>query len=188
MAAKDIKNNVSNIKIEGGRLIFKNFQGKEDLPYNREGNRNFGVLLDDNLADQLKADGWNVKYRPPRQDDDYRQPWLPIKVNYRVKPNMAPPIIVLINSHGKLRLTEETVGQLDWTQIKNADMIIRPYNYPAMLDKKGNEIRPAGISAYVKSLYVTVQEDDLAAKYADIPDIGADFVEEEEVLSPLVID
>ena len=177
MAAKDIKNNVSNIKIEGGRLIFKNFQGKEDPPYNREGDRNFGVLLDDDLAEQLKADGWNVKYRPPRQDDDYQQPWLPVKVKY----GMYPPIIVLINSNGKLRLTEETVGQLDWTQIKNADMIIRPYSYPAMLDKKGNEIRPAGIAAYVKSLYVTVQEDDLAAKYADIPDIGADPVEEEEV-------
>ncbi len=171
------KSRISNIKIEGGRLIFKNFQGKENLPYNKEGDRNVGVLLDDELAEQLKADGWHVKYRPPRQDDGYEQPWLSVKVKY----GMYPPTIVLINSNGKIRLTEETVGQLDWTQIQKADMIIRPYEYPAMLDKNGKEIRPAGIAAYIKSLYVTVQEDDLAAKYADIPDLMPTAGEVEEV-------
>lgn len=160
---------LSNIKIEGGRLIFKNFQGKENLPYNKEGERNFGVLLDDELAEALKADGWHVKYRPPRPDDDYEQPWLSVKVKY----GKYPPIIVLITSSGKVRLDEDTINQLDWTLIQTADMIIRPYEYPAMLDKNGKEIRPAGVAAYLKSLYVTVREDDLAAKYADIPEIGA---------------
>jgi len=159
----------SNIKIEDGRLIFKNFQGKGNPPYNKEGDRNFGVLLDDELAAQLLDDGWNVKYRPPRPDDGYQQPWLSVKVKY----GKYPPVINLINSSGKIRLTEETVGQLDWARISKADMIIRPYNYPAMNDKDGNEIRPAGVAAYVQSLYVTIQEDDLAAKYADIPDIDA---------------
>lgn len=170
-------NKVSNIKIEGGRMIFKNFQGKENLPYNKAGDRNFGVLLDDELANQLKADGWHVKYRPPRQDDGYEQPWLSVKVKYGI----YPPTIVLINSSGKIRLDEDTVGQLDWTQVQKADMIIRPYSYPAMFDKKGNEIRPAGISAYIKSLYVTVQEDDFASKYADIPDISPMATDEEPV-------
>lgn len=161
------KKKLSNIKIEDGRLIFKNFQGKENLPYNRAGERNFGVLLDEDLAVQLKADGWNVKRRPPREDDGYEQPWLPVKVRYGI----YPPIIVLITSNGKMRLEEDTVDQLDWTIIKKADMIIRPYPYDAMIGKNGEEIRPAGIAAYVKSLYITVQEDDLALKYADIPDI-----------------
>ena len=48
----------SNIKIEGAHLIYKNFQGKASN-YNAEGNRNFGVLLDDDLAEELKADGWS---------------------------------------------------------------------------------------------------------------------------------
>lgn len=155
----------SNIKIEGARLIFRNFQGKENLPYNKEGDRNFGVLLDDELAKQLIADGWNVKFRPARGDDNYEQPWLSVKVKY----TKYPPIVVLISDNGKTRLTEDTVGNLDWTRISNADLIINPYSYPAMLDKEGKEIRPAGIAAYLKSLYVTVQEDDLEKKYADIP-------------------
>lgn len=152
----------SNVKIMGARMIFKNFQGKK-TDYNEAGNRNFGVLLDDELAESLKADGWNVKYRPPRPDDPEQHPqaWLPVKVKY----GRIPPVVVLINSLGKKRLDEDSVGQLDWSIIKNADMIINPYNYPAM---RG---RPAGVSAYLKALYVTVAEDDLALKYADIPDL-----------------
>lgn len=168
MAEKRITN---NIKLEGARMIFKNFQGKK-TDYNEEGNRNFGVLIDDDLAEDLINDGWNVKYRPPREDDpeQHRQAWLPVKVKF----GKIPPIVFIINSRGKIKLDEETIGQLDWSIIKNADMIIRPYNYPAM---RGRE---AGVSAYLKSLYVTVVEDDLAVKYADIPDMEARESDERE--------
>ena len=47
-------------------------------------------------------------------------------------------------------------------------MIISPYNYPARNGK------PAGVSAYLKSLVVKVIEDDLELKYADIPDLDED--------------
>jgi len=153
----------SNITIEGARLIFRNFSGKV-TDYNRNGQKNFCVMLDDELAAQLEADGWAVKYRKPREDDpeQYRQPFLPVKVQF----NMYPPTIVLITSRGKKRLDEETVGQLDWARIQNADVQIRPYNFPAI------QGRPAGVSAYLKSLYVTIIEDPLETKYADIPEIG----------------
>lgn len=151
------------VTIEGAELIFKNFQGKQG-DFNEEGNRNFGVLLDEDLAVQLESDGWNVKRLKPREDDpeQYEQPWLPCKVKY----GAYPPVVVLINSSGKIRLDEETVGQLDWSRIKNADLIIRPYNYPAIAG------RPAGVSAYLKALYVTIEEDKLESKYADVPYIG----------------
>lgn len=173
MAKKEKR--LSDLKIEDGRLIFKNFQGKESLPYNKAGDRNFGVLLDDDTAKAMEADGWHVKRRPPRPEDGYEQPWLPVKVKY----GMYPPIITLINSSGKMKLTEETVGMLDWSIITHADMIIRPYEYDAIIGKDGKEMRPAGVAAYVKALYVTIQEDDLAAKYADIPDIDVRTVDEE---------
>lgn len=151
---------MSNIKIEGARLIFKNFQGKGSN-FNKKGDKNFGVLIDDELAEDLKEDGWRIKYRPPREDDPekHEQAWLPVKVKF----GKYPPIAVLITSRGKTRLDEETIGQLDWTAIKTVDLIIRPYNYP---EANG---RPAGVAAYLKSIYVTVNEDDLALKYADIP-------------------
>ena len=152
-----------NITIEGAKLIFRNFSGKK-TDYNKEGNRNFCVVLDDELAAALEADGWTVKYRKPREDDpeQYRTPYLYVKVQY----GMYPPKVVLITQKGKKELDEESVGQLDWSRISNADVQIRPYNYPAI------QGRPAGVSAYLKSLYVTIIEDQLESKYADIPEIG----------------
>jgi hypothetical protein len=149
----------SNITFEDARLIFRNFQGK-GTPYNDEGKRNFGVLLNDELAEQLAADGWNVKHLKPAADDpeQHEQPWLKVNVKY----GMYPPIAVLINSRGKIKLDEDTIGQLDWTRIKNVDLVVRPYNYPA------SNIRPAGVSAYMKAIYVTIQEDSLEEKYADL--------------------
>jgi hypothetical protein len=159
----------NNIKIEGAKLIFKNFRGVR-TDFNDEGNRNFGVLLDDELAEQLAHDGWNVKHLKPKDDDPthYEQPWLSVKVKY----GNIPPIVQLITSRGKLKLDEESIGQIDWTSIKNCDIIIRPYNYPAI---KG---RPAGVSAYLKTLYVTVNEDEFAGKYSDIPDLSEEPVYE----------
>lgn len=152
----------SNVHIEGARLIYKNFKGKQ-TQYNAEGQRNFGVLLDDELAERLARDGWNVKHRKPREDDpeQYEQPWLPVKVKF----GNIPPIAVLINSRGKVKLNEDTIDQLDWSRIKNCDLVIRPYNYPAFGGNSG------GVAAYLRAIYVTVEEDEFELKYADIPDL-----------------
>lgn len=160
--AKTARKVTNNVFIEGAQLIFKNFQGKK-TEYNKEGNRNFGVLLDEELAEELKRDGWNVKYLKPKDDDPdgVEQAWLPVKISF----NPYPPICQLINGRGKIKLNEETIDQLDWTRIKNCDIVINPYNYPAM------QGRPAGVSAYLKAIYVTIEEDRFARKYADIPDL-----------------
>lgn len=159
-----------NLKIEGARLIFKNFQGKASQ-YNNEGRRNFGVLLEDNLAKRIIQDGWPVKYLKPRDDDpdNHEQPWLPVKVKF----NPYPPIAILINSRGKKRLDEDTIEQLDWSIIKNCDLIIRPYNYPPIAG------RPAGVSAYLKAIYCTISEDEFEDKYADIPDLDERYREDD---------
>lgn len=150
-------------KIEGAKLVLRNFQGRAG-EYNEEGDRNFGVLLDDELAEDLKRDGWNVKYFKPQPDDPtgYRQPWL--KVNYG---KFEPPA-TLVNSRGKIHLTRETIGQLDWTQIAHCDLVISGVPY------KGRGGRPDGISAYMNAIYVVVAEDEFAAKYADVPDVMGD--------------
>lgn len=153
---------VSNVSIPGAQLIFKNFQGKR-TDYNEEGNRNFGVLLDEELAEKLKMDGWKVRYLKPREDDpeQFEQPWLSVKVKF----TPYPPIAYLINSRGKKKLNEDTIEMLDWSRITNCDLVIRPYNY------KANTLRPAGIAAYLKAIYVTISEDEFEEKYGDIPEL-----------------
>lgn len=152
---------VGEITVEGATIIFRNFRGQPS-EFNSEGTRSFGLLVDDDLAEDLRADGWNVKTLKPRNEEEEKHPqaWLPVKVKY----GKIPPIAVLITSRGKTRLTEETVGQLDWARIKNVDLMVRPYQYPEMSG------RPAGISAYLKSIYVTIQEDALEEKYGNIPE------------------
>jgi hypothetical protein len=146
------------VLMEGVRLIFRNFTGKEGQ-YNREGDRNFGVILPDDVAEAMLADGWNVKYLKSREEDEDETPvpWLPVKVGYG---KGRPPKIMLVTERGRTALDEETVDTLDWADIVNVDLIVRPYNY----DVGGR----TGISAYVQSMYVTIEEDALERKYAEM--------------------
>ena len=154
-------------EVENARIVYKNFSGKK-TEYNDEGNRNFGVLITDEDAARLVADGWNVKYMKPRDDDpdEYRQPWLPVKVKFGMYPPIAYMILPNKGNPKKIKLDEETIGQLDWSYVESCDMQIRPYNYP------GRPGRPAGVTAYLKCLYATIRQDNLEVKYGSIPEIS----------------
>ena len=66
-----------NITIEGARIVFRNFSGKEGR-FNPPGKKNFCVLLDNELASNLKDDGWNVKWLKPREEDDEPQAYIQV--------------------------------------------------------------------------------------------------------------
>lgn len=150
------------VLMEGVRLVFRNFTGKES-EFNREGDRNFGVILpNEEIAEAMARDGWNIKRLKPSEEDkeagiEHGPPWLPVKVGYG---KGRPPKIVQITSRGKTNLNEETVEGLDWAEITNVDLIVRPYFWEVRGD--------TGISAYVQSMFVTIEEDALEAKYSDL--------------------
>jgi hypothetical protein len=144
--------------MEGVRIIFRNFAGKEGQ-YNREGDRNFAVLLDDKTAEMMAEDGWNIKVLKPRESDEedaVPQPYLPVAVNFRGR----PPRIVMVTSNNRTTLSEDQVEMLDWVDILNVDLIVRPYEWTV----NGK----SGIKAYLQSMYITIEEDPLEAKYADL--------------------
>lgn len=146
------------VLMEGVRIIFRNFAGKEGK-YNREGDRNFGVILPPEIAEAMLNDGWAVKYLQPREDDEEPQetPWLSVSLNFD---KGRPPQIVLITSRGRTNLDAETVDTLDWADITNVDLLVRPYFW----EVSGK----TGIKAYLQSMYVTIEEDALAQKYAEM--------------------
>jgi hypothetical protein len=150
--------NDNTVLMEGVRIIFRNFSGKEGQ-YNREGDRNFAVLLDEQVAAAMSEDNWNVKWLRPRtteEEGEEPQAYLPISVNFKGR----PPRIVLITSRGRTNLDESQVETLDWVDILNVDLIVRPYEWTV----NGK----SGVKAYLQSIYVTIEEDPLELKYSEL--------------------
>jgi hypothetical protein len=147
----------NTVLMEGVRIIFRNFTGREGQ-YNREGDRNFAVLLDDTVANSMAEDGWNIKWLKPREDDEDEssQAYIQVSVNFKGR----PPRIVLVTTRGRTNLDEGSIEMLDWADIQNVDLIIRPYEWSV----NGK----TGIKAYLQSIYVTIEEDALELKYAQM--------------------
>ena len=144
------------ITIESAQLAFRNFAGKEDK-YNPAGSRNFCVLLAPDVAKTLLLDGWNVRQLNPREEGDVPQDYMSVAVKYDFRP---PKIVLVSESTGiKTFLDADTVHILDWADIKNVDLMINPYHWEVN--------NKSGIKAYLKKMFVILEEDELEKKYAE---------------------
>jgi hypothetical protein len=151
------------VVLENRRILFRNFAGEEGR-FNAKGNRNFNVVLEPEEAEAMLKDGWNIKYLQPREEGDEPLPRLEVTVKF----GKIPPRIILITMRGKTQLEEDMVQILDWAEIENVDLIVRPYEW----EVNGK----TGVKAYLKSIYVTIREDELERKYMDVPDSAAEAV------------
>jgi hypothetical protein len=158
--------------LEDVHIIFRNFSGKEGM-YNREGDRNFAVVLPADVGQQLANDGWNVKVRKAREEGEEDLVYLSVAVNFK---SSKPPMIKLITERGSTIIDESMVETLDWVDIKQVDLIINPYDWKV---RDGS-----GRKAYLESLYMTIIEDPLQVKYADIATVNGPMMDRTEALLP----
>lgn len=145
----------NKLAIDNARIIFKNFTGKDDK-FGREGDRSFSIVIeDDALAEQLANDGWNVKPLTPRDPDEKVDHFIKVKISFKVR----PPKIWLLTNHKRTLLDEDTIATLQYARIENADVVVSPWRW----EVNGK----TGIAAYLETLYVKIEDDPFADKYAD---------------------
>lgn len=141
------------LQIEDARIIYRNFAGIGSK-YNREGDRNFAVIIpNQEIADELIADGWAVKIKPPRDDDDSPFMYLPVKIKF----NNRGPAAYVKSGNSVQRLNEDTIGMLDEIDIQSVDMDLRAYDW----EVNGK----TGRSAYLQAINVIQNIDRFGAQY-----------------------
>ena len=165
------------IEFENVKIKYPNFAGREG-EFNDKGERNFNVVIEDEeLAETLKNDGWNVKVKVPKDRDGRvieggKITWhLPVKVKF----GNYPPTINLVTQKGVdfkgepvynvRQLDEETAGLIDDVEFQRIDLVVRPYSY----EERGSG--KTRISAYLNEFWGLVKENKFASRYSNNNDV-----------------
>lgn len=153
------RNEPDNVLVENARFIFQtNFEGRKGK-FNKEGDRNFNVVIPDEQAKAMAADGWNIKWTKPneeRPDEFPQEAYLPVDVRFDYK----PAHIVLLQDGVRTNINEITAKMLDEEEFERIDLTIRPYLW-------SQDDGSSGVKAYLKTMYAIVPSDPVVAMYAN---------------------
>lgn len=141
--------------IRDATICSRNFSGRAGR-YNKEGDRSFTIVLDEDQGEEMIADGWNVKKKEGREPGDPPRYYLGVSVSFN--PKYMPTLVLRTSSGRKTVLTEETCGCLDGGRFEKIDIALNGRVWEAADGK-------TGIKAYLRSGYFTINEDPLAEEY-----------------------
>ena len=143
------------LQIDDARIIYRNFAG-HGSKFNREGDRNFAVIIpNQEIADELIRSGWNVKIKPPRDDQDMPFMYLPVKIKF----NDRGPNVYLVTGERRNKLDKEAIDCIDDIDISRVSLDIRPYDW----EVNGK----VGRTAYLQAMQVIQEIDRFAARFAE---------------------
>ena len=143
---------MANYIIRNARLLFRNFSGAPNKFGNTD--RTFCVILPPDKERAFREEGFNVKTLKPRDEEEEPTPFVQVKVRYGYR----PPKVTLIAGGVRNSLSEDTISQLDFADIEQADLSIRPYHGRT---RAGIEF----CTTYLDKAYITIAMDELDAIY-----------------------
>ena len=152
--------NDENVLLENAKIIFRNFAGRPGM-YNSEGDRNFSVVLTPEQAEDLIKRKWRVKQLKSREEGEEGDFHLKVSLNYK---KGRPPRVVLISSKGRTELGADEVGLIDVADIDKVDMLLNGW---------WSDMAGGGYSAYLKTIFVKIREDELELRYAYLPEAAS---------------
>lgn len=136
--------------MEDAKIFWTNFSGRPDKFNKQGGKRHFCLELphDVPLIEDMMADGWNVKWTKPNNEEYEPAPYIDVNISWAFK----APLVTFITSGGETDVTEDIVGQIDTAEITRIDMAL-DLSY-SKRDDGGRRIK-----GYVKTMDVYLYED-----------------------------
>lgn len=120
----------TNVVVKNACIMFTNFAGEKDR-FNL-GKPQFNLVLTKEAADDLRADGWNVRVMPALEEGGEPTYMTNINVSFSNDGRRDPTIKLYSSLDGKKacrRLTAETLGILDDIRLERISLHIGSFNY-----------------------------------------------------------
>ena len=147
---------IQDINITNGQIAYSNFGGNP-TQYNPDGGqRNVTLVIDDANAEELAKEGWKIRLQ--EFEDGSSRYLLDVSFLFRTRNGqLRDPHIFIVRDNRLIHVTEETADALDHADIVSVDAVISPSYW----EYAGR----SGIKAYVSSMYLTIKENPIDAKY-----------------------
>ena len=139
-----------NLVVENAVLFWTNFKGGPTKVNAQGGKRTFNLALPEEVAMEMRENGWNVKEREPFDEQDDILYFTECVLN--MNSNYEPRVLLCSEWNGKKsmnRLHGDSVGKLDGMRFENVDAVIRPHQHEK------------GVKGYCNTLVVTQAKSDL---------------------------
>nr|DAG51043.1 MAG TPA: hypothetical protein [Caudoviricetes sp.] len=120
----------TNVVVKNACIMFTNFAGEKDR-FNM-GKPQFNLVLTEEAARDLQADGWNVRIMPALEEGEPPTYMTNINVAFSDDGRRNPTIKLYSSLDGKRvcrRLSAETIGILDDIRLERINLRIGSFNY-----------------------------------------------------------
>lgn len=162
---RDLILNADNVDFE---VLFCNLEGRKER-YNNDGDRTFRVkFFDPEFAQQLADDGWNIRIYTPKNEEYDPYYYLTVKTKFRIDSEKVrqDPEIHLVNSKNDIICGPQNMADVDMAfrnhKVTRVDLSVAPRYWTNEGIGNGE-----GITAYIRELWVEIQDSPFASHYAN---------------------